>query len=88
MSYDKDKLAEIFAQVAYYSGLGFIMPAGLAGGYVLGWYLDSKFRTSPVFTIIFAAIGAVGGVIEVIRIILREEKIEERRNSGGRPRQG
>jgi F0F1-type ATP synthase assembly protein I len=74
--------------VAYYSGLGFIVPGGVAAGYVAGWFLDTKLGTSPVLEIICAALGAAGGFIEVLRILLKAEKSEDREQSSGNPPEG
>jgi F0F1-type ATP synthase assembly protein I len=65
---------DIWAQVGLYSSLGFILPAGAVGGYVLGWLLDDWLHTSPVFSIVLGFVGAAGGLVEILRILNREEK--------------
>lgn len=68
------KQRDVWTQVAFYSGLGFILPAGAVAGYVLGWLLDDWLHTSPVLAIIFGFLGAAGGIVEILRILTREEK--------------
>ncbi len=79
------KQSDVWAQVAFYSGLGFILPAGAVAGYVLGWLLDDWLHTGPVIAIVGAFLGAAGGVIEILRILTREEKRADRDNSKSGP---
>lgn len=68
------KQAETWALVAYYAGLGFILPAGAVLGYLLGWSLDRWLHTSPVLAVVMGFLGAVAGFIEVLRLLQRAEK--------------
>jgi F0F1-type ATP synthase assembly protein I len=65
---------DIWAQIGLYSSLGFILPAGAVGGYVIGWLLDNWLHTSPVLSIVMGFAGAAGGLIEILKILGREEK--------------
>ncbi len=69
------KQAETWALVAYYAGLGFIIPAGAVLGYLLGWSIDRWLHTSPVFAVVMGFLGAVGGFVEVVRLLKRAERI-------------
>jgi F0F1-type ATP synthase assembly protein I len=64
----------LWAQVGFYSSLGFILPGAAVGGVALGWFLDKSLHTSPVLTILLGVMGAAGGLIEILRILLRAEK--------------
>ncbi|MGO9273662.1 MAG: AtpZ/AtpI family protein [Terriglobia bacterium] len=77
------KSSDIWAQVAYYTSLGFVLPAGVAVGYAGGWLLDRWLRTAPIFGVILTFLGAAGGFIEVLVILKRAEKRDERDESGG-----
>jgi len=72
------KTSDIWAQVAYYTSLGFILPAGAAVGYAAGWLLDRWLGTAPIFAVMMAFLGAAGGFIEVLAILKRAEKRDER----------
>jgi F0F1-type ATP synthase assembly protein I len=72
----------VFAQAAYYAGLGFILPGGVVVGYFFGWVLDRWLKTSPFLAVIMAILGAVGGFIEILKVLGRAEKDTERKNSG------
>jgi F0F1-type ATP synthase assembly protein I len=60
-------------QVAKYSELALIMPAGCLGGYLVGAYLDSKFHTHWIF-LAGLALGFAGGFAQVIRIAMKSSK--------------
>ncbi|HTS68785.1 MAG TPA: AtpZ/AtpI family protein [Terriglobia bacterium] len=64
----------LWAQVGFYSSLGFILPAGAVGGFGIGWVLDRWLHTSPVFALALGVIGAAAGVVEILRILTRAEK--------------
>ena len=76
------KQSAIFAQAAYYAGLGFVLPGGLAVGYFFGWILDRWLHTAPVLAVLMAILGAAAGFIEILKILGRAEKESERQNSG------
>lgn len=74
----KPNRENVWVQVAFYSSLGFIIPGAVAGGVLLGWFLDEHLHTYPVLVIIGGFAGAAGGIIEVIQILIRTGKSEDR----------
>jgi F0F1-type ATP synthase assembly protein I len=60
-------------QIAKYSELAMLMPAGCAGGWIIGSYLDGKFHTHWMF-LAGLALGFVGGFAQVIRIAMKNSK--------------
>ena len=74
MPWRPGKLPSVWAQIGFYSSLGFIVPAGAVGGYIAGWALDGWLHTTPVLAIIMTLLGVASGIIEVLRILLRAEK--------------
>jgi F0F1-type ATP synthase assembly protein I len=73
-----EKQSDLLAQVAFYAGLGFIIPAAVVLAYALGWLVDQKLGTSPVLAIVMAFVGLAGGIFETVRILTQREK-----HSGG-----
>ena len=71
------KQMNVWAQVGFYSGLGFIIPAAAVGGFGLGWYLDRRLHTSPILAIVLGIVGLAAGVIEILRILSGAEKRDE-----------
>jgi ATP synthase protein I len=71
----------LWAQVGFYTSLGFIVPAGTVGGFALGWWLDRWLHTSPVLALIMSLLGAAAGVMEILRILTRAEKRDDENQS-------
>jgi F0F1-type ATP synthase assembly protein I len=71
--------------VAYYSSLGFIVPASAVAGYSVGWLLDRWLRASPVLSIVFTMLGAVGGFVELLQLLKRAERRAGGNDSHARP---
>jgi F0F1-type ATP synthase assembly protein I len=72
----------VWEQVAFYTGLGFIVPASGAGGFGLGWLLDQKLHTGILLELILAFAGAGMGVVEILRVMARAEKRNDTESSG------
>jgi F0F1-type ATP synthase assembly protein I len=75
------KQADIWGQVAYYSGLGFIIPGGAVGGYSIGWLLSGWLHTGQWLALVVGLVGAAGGLVEVLQILTRAEKRQSGKNS-------
>jgi len=78
----RGRTTDLWAKVGFYSSLGFILPGAIVGGLALGWYLDEKLHSKPLLTLVLAALGAVAGFIEILRLMAREEKREARNDAG------
>jgi len=76
----KPNSGSIWAQVAFYSSLGFIIPGAVVGGVLLGWFLDEHLHTYPILSIIGGTAGAVGGIVEIYQLLTRMEKRVDRNN--------
>jgi F0F1-type ATP synthase assembly protein I len=79
MSKPGRRQSEIWGQAAFYAGLGFILPGGLAVGYFFGWILDRWFHTAPVLAVVMAILGAAAGFIEILKILAQREKRDDER---------
>jgi F0F1-type ATP synthase assembly protein I len=76
------KQFDLWSQVAFYSSLGFILPAATVGGYILGWYLDQRLGTEPALAVILGTLGAAAGIYEVLIIVTRANKRGSGNDSG------
>ncbi len=72
-----ERQSRVWAQVAYYTSLGFILPAGAVAGYMVGWVLDGWLHTSPWLAVTLGFVGAAGGFLEVFILLKRGEKGED-----------
>lgn len=68
------KASSAWEQAGIYSGLGFVLFGGIAGGYLLGAWLDARLGTRLLFALLCAAAGFAGALIEILRILNRLEK--------------
>ncbi|HEV2492689.1 MAG TPA: AtpZ/AtpI family protein [Terriglobia bacterium] len=75
------KPLNVWAQVAYYTGLGFILPAGALVGYIIGWLLDRGLHTAPWLSMVGAFVGVAGGLIEILQLLARAEKQQDGRGN-------
>jgi F0F1-type ATP synthase assembly protein I len=80
----RNKLADVWARVAFYTSLGFILPGAIVGGVVLGWYLDRGLGTGPFLAVVMGALGAVAGFLEILQLMARAERRESRNDANNR----
>jgi F0F1-type ATP synthase assembly protein I len=53
------------------AGLGFELAASIAGGVLIGWWIDRRLGTSPKATVALGLIGLFGGMYNLIKTALR-----------------
>lgn len=66
------------------AGLGFELAASIAGGALIGWWIDRRLGTAPKALIALTAIGLVGGFYNLIRAALAASKEAEASDRAGR----
>ena len=76
--------SDVWAQVAFYTGLGFLIPGALIVGYGAGWLLDRALNTAPALALVGALAGVAGGIVELLRILKRKERDDAKRANGSR----
>jgi hypothetical protein len=62
---------DFFRLMTRYAPLIGLMPASLLGGYLIGYGLDYLFSTA-VLRYVFAGLGIVSGIVQLIRILGRD----------------
>lgn len=82
------KASQGWEQVGIYTGLGFVLFGGIAGGYLLGGLLDAWLGTRVIFALLLAAAGFAGALVEILRILDRIEKRAVRNDDNSGPRAG
>ena len=63
----------VMAMVGKYVSLAFVLPSAAFVGYIIGYLLDKPFGTS-FLRVVFLILGIVGGLIEVLRTLLKDTK--------------
>lgn len=79
------KLTSVWAQIGFYTSLGFILPSAAVVGFAIGYALDGWLHTKPVLAIVMGFLGGAGGFVEVLRILSKAEKDAGGDNSGDGP---
>ncbi len=65
---DKDREAESFyLKIGKYAAAGLEFPSTILGGLLLGYFLDSYFKTSPWLTGSLTLVALVGGFIRLFQ---------------------
>ena len=64
--------AEGARQFADILELPFMLVASIAIGGGLGYFLDTRFHTSPVLTLILGLLGFAGGMIQLVRRLSKD----------------
>jgi F0F1-type ATP synthase assembly protein I len=59
------------AKLGEYSSMAFIIPISAFVGYGMGYLLDKAFHTHFLY-IVFLTLGAAGGVVQIIRQLLKD----------------
>ncbi len=61
-------------QMAPFMNLGMELFAAVAGFGAIGWFIDSKFNTAPLWMIILLFLGAIGGMYNLIRVVIKSSE--------------
>jgi ATP synthase protein I len=79
---NSNKIIEPYKEIGPYLGLGTQLAATIVLMFFLGRWLDGKFETEPLFTILFAFLGGFAGIYNFIRAVLNiNEKKKREKNS-------
>jgi len=57
----KEDTKKLFKQLWYYSSLSFSIALSIVIGLAIGVWLDKRYDTSPVWTLIFLVLGVIAG---------------------------
>lgn len=58
---------EILREVGPYLTLGIQLAAGIVIFFLIGWWLDARYATSPTFKLIGLVVGSIGGMIKFLK---------------------
>lgn len=62
-------LSDAFRQYLPYANLGYQLVIAVGGGFLLGWWIDGKTGTEPLFMIVGALFGMGAGIFLVVRTV-------------------
>lgn len=76
----RTRKSNIIAELAPYLSLGTQMTATIAVLGFAGWYLDSQFESSPLWTIVGLVVGSIAGLYGFLRqVSVLQRKRDETR---------
>lgn len=67
---EKDSLSNTYREVAPYLGLGLQLAATMVVMIFIGDWIDKKYETSPIWTLIFGVLGIFTGMYQLIKTVL------------------
>jgi F0F1-type ATP synthase assembly protein I len=74
---DSPGLDHVYRNVAPYLTLGIQLAAAVVFFFLIGWWLDTRLDTSPIFKLIGLFLGFVGGMVKFIRSAMEMSKKEK-----------
>lgn len=66
--------ANVMRDIAPYLSLGAQMSGAIVVSGAIGWWIDSRFQTDPVFLIVMLLFGIISGMTMFIRAALEADK--------------
>ncbi len=69
-----NEIHESIRGLAPYLGLGTQLAATMVLMFFVGWWLDEKFESLPLFTLVFSLLGAGAGLYNFIKTVLELNK--------------
>ncbi len=80
MKQKNNNLFNTYREIGPYLGLGTQLAATIVLMFFLGKWLDSKFETYPILSVIFAFFGGAAGIYNFIKatIVLNKKKEDEK----------
>ncbi|MEK6757409.1 MAG: AtpZ/AtpI family protein [Bacteroidota bacterium] len=67
-------LGDVYRDLAPYLTLGFQLAAAVVAFFLVGWWLDTRYETSPTFKLIGLLLGSIGGMIKFFRSVSKLTK--------------
>jgi len=66
---------KLFRELWFYSSLSFSIALSIVIGLAFGYWLDTKFKTSPWFTLIFLGLGVIAGFRNIYLAVERSRRL-------------
>jgi ATP synthase protein I len=73
------RIMEASRSMALAFSIGFALVTPVILGVLVGMWLDNRFKTSPTWTIVLLLLGIVAGFTQMIRLLNRLQKEQERK---------
>lgn len=71
----KKETKKLFRELWYYSSLSFSIALAIVIGLAIGLWLDTRYDTSPWFTLIFLGLGTIAGFRNIYLAIEKSRRL-------------
>jgi ATP synthase protein I len=71
----KNESKKLFRELWYFSSLSFSIALSIVIGLAIGYWLDKKFDTSPVLTLVFIGLGVAAGFRNIYHAIEKSKRL-------------
>jgi ATP synthase protein I len=71
----KKDTKKLFRELWYYSSLSFSIALAIVIGLGIGYWLDSRYNTSPWFTLIFLGLGVIAGFRNIYLAMKKSQRL-------------
>jgi ATP synthase protein I len=71
----KEDTKKLFRELGYYSSLSFSIALAVLIGLGIGYWLDTRFNTSPWLTLIFLGFGVIAGFRNIYLAVKRSQRL-------------
>ena len=71
----KKETKKLFRELWYYSSLSFSIAIAIVIGLAIGYWLDTRYYTSPWFTLIFLGLGIIAGFRNIYLAMKKSQRL-------------
>ena len=71
----KKETKNLFRELWYYSSLSFSIALAIVIGLAIGFWLDTRYDTSPWFTLIFLGLGIIAGFRNIYLAMKKSQRL-------------
>ena len=82
----KQEKQEVYRSLMLATQLGWVMVAAILAGFLVGYFLDTRFKSHGVLVILFTLLGIVGGGWRVYGLVMKQFDTRSRNGSDGKTR--
>jgi ATP synthase protein I len=71
----KKETKKLFRELFYYSSLSFSIALSIVIGLGIGYWLDARYDTSPLLTLVFLGLGVIAGFRNIYLAMKKSRKL-------------
>lgn len=71
----KKETKKQFRELWYYSSLSFSIALAIVIGLAIGYWLDTRYDTSPLLTLVFLALGIIAGFRNIYLAMKKSQRL-------------